>query len=1562
MKKFITYFTLLCSVVLFGQTKPGGTTLNVELWLKADAIGHTPAVADSTLTGWNDLSPNASHFEQTGAVALRPKFNKATMNFNPAVTFDKVNAAQKLQSVNNFPYSATKSYYIFYVTDLNADKSATLASVLSFKYSGSNSTYLGWNSDDIRATVVGTAMTNTNTSGKTYGIGAFILPNQTGTAIPNPNLYHNGLKNTGNLTKNVINAAAGKNVLGNLGLGTTNANPFAGDIQEVVILSAAQGTLIPVAELKKVQSYLAVKYGLSLDSSANGQPDYVNTDGTDVWTGASNTNYQNNIFGIGRDDASGLYQKQSQSFDKSTMTVFVGSTVAETNQANTGTLADKTYLMLGANSDAAGSGFTSYVYASGAAFANGPLAGERVNNRSNRILKAQATANGVATSLTVNVQVGGRYLLVSSDPTFPPATTRAYLIDANKVANNVLINNGDYLSTAEFVQAPGGVVNGLRVWLRTDDCTSVDRIAGATHNVNRWLDRGPLGNNYTFDAVTGVSAKKRPTFIASDVTMNFKPAIQFEYDDYLATITGGPMSTASPKDFMSFLVYNSTTFANTAVGYTHGFGSTNPRTFNNAGSARPALGFSPSSGGGRMLLGGVGGYNSPGPGFVSGNTALHLIHTHKRGTTGDPGYVRYDFGGLTQSVAATNSWTAMKMNLGGVLGGANLATGTFQGLMSEIFFYERQLSTAEEKLIRSYLAMKYAITLANGYAGASQYTLSDGTTIVWDGAATPTNAFHHNVAGLVRDDNSFLFNNISRSTSAGNIITMEVQPVGDMCANNNSSVLANDKSGLFWGHDGKLNPDPRTITSTCAAFTKVTSRTWIVKKSNLTDLLVTLKASGGDYPFNGGGWESYMIVADSPADITAGNYKQVIPMTFVNNEHVVNYNFTDEYTYIAFGGKEATTTSACTTCTFQGEKVLNFNKTTWTAGQKIRMNDLGDGFTANIEVLDPDNSIRARYPRASSQKSQRSLKRGNPTTNPNAVTTKVTLSSAAKATFEIFDIDRTAYRYNQVEVYGLCNGQRLNPKTSYVAKAAANATSLDAKSSYTIAGPQAFAKVRNGASAYTAKKGKMLVEFEKPVTEIYIVSKINYGRPATGYQTDGVGPMKFTCPAPEPAVNEEGLSFSKQGPANVQQCEDIEYTFKIKNTNCEDKTVKFEDILPATDSGLKWIAESLSIDGDAVATATINAYEGTQNLSITDLLVKGASTLTFRASARYDVGSTTSGTVYNQAKIDYNEIVNNVSTPRSLLSSDAFVNTPYPQLDASGNPVLDTNGNPVISTDYRTKTKVTPVGNIPAKVTSSVTFDKSCVNKNQEVTVTLNVNNPNSFSLNDMVLNVLYSEDFTFVANSLSSATINLASPVITDLDAGLVSLENFILPAGNHAITFNLKAPAVFDLQYDEEGELMPVLEMTYDFNSESTDVCLAGAGESSGEASLKNCDYCIKPGDFSAAGSPTKVGITVQQKQAAWPENIPNGHITLESKTKGLVITRVAHVETQIMPYDPNANGGEYVDNNIHTGSIAEPKVGMVVYDIQDKCVKLFSHDMWQCIERVSCEVGAKPAKKSK
>lgn len=99
----------------------------------------------------------------------------------------------------------------------------------------------------------------------------------------------------------------------------------------------------------------------------------------------------------------------------------------------------------------------------------------------------------------------------------------------------------------------------------------------------------------------------------------------------------------------------------------------------------------------------------------------------------------------------------------------------------------------------------------------------------------------------------------------------------------------------------------------------------------------------------------------------------------------------------------------------------------------------------------------------------------------------------------------------------------------------------------------------------------------------------------------------------------------------------------------------------------------------------------------------------------------------------------------------------------------------------------------------------------------------------------------------------------------------------------------------------------------------------------------YCTQP-PAAGTGEITRVGISVQQKQANWPENIPNGHIVLESKEKGLVITRVAHVS-----FVPQA-----------TDSIASPFAGMLVYDIQDACVKLFNGINWKCLER-SCNTAS-------
>ena len=90
----------------------------------------------------------------------------------------------------------------------------------------------------------------------------------------------------------------------------------------------------------------------------------------------------------------------------------------------------------------------------------------------------------------------------------------------------------------------------------------------------------------------------------------------------------------------------------------------------------------------------------------------------------------------------------------------------------------------------------------------------------------------------------------------------------------------------------------------------------------------------------------------------------------------------------------------------------------------------------------------------------------------------------------------------------------------------------------------------------------------------------------------------------------------------------------------------------------------------------------------------------------------------------------------------------------------------------------------------------------------------------------------------------------------------------------------------------------------------------------------YCTKPGDFSTVGAPTKIGISSQKsKLSQWPEGVPNGFISLESKEKGLVITRVSN-----------------------DSAIADPKEGMLIYSIDDQCVKLYNGTSWNCIKR-SC-----------
>lgn len=95
---------------------------------------------------------------------------------------------------------------------------------------------------------------------------------------------------------------------------------------------------------QKVQTYLSIKYGISLLGIA----DYISSEDIKVWDAKENEMYNNRVTGIGQDVAMGLNQKQSGNAQKEGLFIGFG-TFEPSNKANTYPLTDQSYLMWGDN-------------------------------------------------------------------------------------------------------------------------------------------------------------------------------------------------------------------------------------------------------------------------------------------------------------------------------------------------------------------------------------------------------------------------------------------------------------------------------------------------------------------------------------------------------------------------------------------------------------------------------------------------------------------------------------------------------------------------------------------------------------------------------------------------------------------------------------------------------------------------------------------------------------------------------------------------------------------------------------------------------------------------------------------------------------------------------------------------------------------------------------------------------------------------------------------------------------------------------------------------------------
>lgn len=301
---------------------PGGVgTTNLEVWLRAD-LGITSSGGNVSI--WDDQSTNAYSYSQ-GSVTSQPDLISNFLNYNPTVHFTNTNDDLETSSTVNLDNFG--NYTIIAATQLESTggfktmihgpgstSHPLLVSngVLGSYGSGFNSSTYSLDTEPHLLTLNGSGGSGTFDIDGLSGGSSFTTVNTTVQFVGNNNI----------------------------------GNQAWGHICDFIVYN----DVLTATEQKQVESYLAIKYGITLDNSLAGTSgDYLASDGTTtIWDASVTPVYHNDVIGISRDDDSELLQKQSHQEDDS-LRIYV-STLATTNSANTGTFSsDAEFVAIGHN-------------------------------------------------------------------------------------------------------------------------------------------------------------------------------------------------------------------------------------------------------------------------------------------------------------------------------------------------------------------------------------------------------------------------------------------------------------------------------------------------------------------------------------------------------------------------------------------------------------------------------------------------------------------------------------------------------------------------------------------------------------------------------------------------------------------------------------------------------------------------------------------------------------------------------------------------------------------------------------------------------------------------------------------------------------------------------------------------------------------------------------------------------------------------------------------------------------------------------------------------------------
>ncbi|NRD22933.1 T9SS type A sorting domain-containing protein [Winogradskyella litoriviva] len=877
-----------CSIISFSQSPGGVGKSDMSMWVRGDF-----GVNDNGTLTWADDSGLGNELYQSTADS-KPTQSSA-INFNSTFTFD---GADDRLAISNLNYASNTTInqlygFVIYKTDVNSSSFNGNWSFVDFDRSESFNFYvhgdgrlaMSYQSDGIQDLVANTA-SNDNSA----HIGTFIFNNlETNESVMR---LDGNVDYSEDVTTNPILTTS--NRYGFVGdgseaateNGTANNVNYDGEIAEIIFY---EENSLTAEEIHKIESYLAVKYGITLNQNIGS---YVNSSNTVIW---NNTAYWNDVAGVINDSSVGaINQKVAQS--NSNNGLIISSSNDYTSLNNDATRTDfplGTSLMFGHN----GNDFEVEEYD----VANN----EYINKRKWYFQEIGETGTVYLAMPKSNFISNEVDVIVSNDDTFDASDVR-YTLNQDSTHFYISLNltDGDRVTFIEKNPVTPGGVFGSKLWYKADQ--GVTQTDGSVENVTN-----QAGNGYQ---MTQASADNRPSAANA---MNYNPTFTFDgTNDRLPIENLNYTSSDNLNQVYVWTVYSTsyTDLSGTSSSYDNKnwafLDFDRSEWFSTSVGGDGTLGFSYHPSGSNIVdVKGTTVTNTGIPqigGYVFNTSEVNETTIRLNGTE----EISAD---LTN--VALNSSTRRYGYLGdGSEAGSFNSAGNniyYSGDISEVIYFENvTLEPSKIETIESYLALKYGITLNQDVTPTNYYASNwNGATgsVSWD--ATENVGYNNDIAGIGLDTKTGLDQRISKSRNDDALIAFALD--NDFEALNTdyttrSTEHSADLSFMTWGNNNETIQWSSYDSDSCDK--QILDRVWRIDE---TGTVGTVYLSIPDYSSTANSklpasiTDLSLITKSSDADFSIDATEIPLTLNGTNWELPAGIDFADG-TYFTFIGLSST--------------------------------------------------------------------------------------------------------------------------------------------------------------------------------------------------------------------------------------------------------------------------------------------------------------------------------------------------------------------------------------------------------------------------------------------------------------------------------------------------------------------------------------------------------------------------------------------------------------------------------------------------------------------------------